>query len=86
MPTNLERVQAIANALVNGTATAQQVDKFGEALYGESPEAWAALTSAQKLEATIKKCRQWANITMRQYEEEKQRRAIVAPDNPLPEA
>lgn len=85
MPTNAQRFQAIGDALVNGTATPQQLDKFGEALYAETPEAWAALTQQKKLEIAVKKCRQWANYTTRQYAEEQQRRAISAPDDQLPE-
>lgn len=86
MATNMQRIQAIGDALVNGTATAQQLDAFGEALYGVSPAAWAELTNQEKLEVTIKKLRQFANYTIKQYKDEVARQAINNPADELPEA
>lgn len=86
MATNLERIQAIGDAIVNGTATTQQLDTFGEALYGVSPEAWAALSNAEKLAVTIQKVRQWANYTIKQYKDEQARLAVNNSADQLPEA
>ena len=78
MATNYQRVQAIGDAIVNGTATPEQLAKFGEALYAVSPSAWAAMTDAEKLAMTIQKVRQWANYTILQYDREQAAIAAAA--------
>lgn len=59
MATASERVTAIANALVNGTATADQKARLGEALaiHGAAHAEYVAATNAGKAEIGIRELR-----------------------------
>lgn len=86
MATNNQRWTAICDGLVNRTATDQEKEDLGAALYAD-PAGWAALTNGDKLAAAIKKMRQLCNHAIKQYKDELARNALV-PANPdqLPEA
>ncbi len=61
MATNTQRVQAIANALINGTATPAQINRIGLGLSREHPpfsDNYAEMTSAEKAGFIVSKFRQ----------------------------
>lgn len=55
MATYAQRAQAIGDALVNGTATAGQIDSLGQALAWESGQLgeYTAMTQGQKAEFLV---------------------------------
>lgn len=59
MATYAQRAQAIGDALINGVATAQQIDRLGVAFARQSGNAdhYAGLTNAGKAEFLVKAVR-----------------------------
>jgi len=60
MATYAERAQAIGNALLNATATAQQVDRLGAAIANNdgNSTAYAAMTQAAKAQFLVTRVRE----------------------------
>ncbi len=60
MATNTQRVQAIANALINATATPAQINRIGLGLSrdGVLSDNYAAMTSAEKAAFIVSQLRQ----------------------------
>lgn len=59
MATNLQRMQAIANALINGTATPAQLGRLGEALakHGSAYAEYVAADNAGKAGIALREMR-----------------------------
>jgi hypothetical protein len=70
MATYLQRGQAIGDALINGTATASQLNRLGKALsYREARlSEYEAGTNAQKAEIYVTAFRQFCLQVLREYE------------------
>lgn len=70
MATYAQRITAIGNALVNGTATTPQMDRLGAALAGRAGRAaeYAAATQAGKAQIAVEEtCRVLLDV-IRQHE------------------
>lgn len=80
MATYTERAQAIGNAIINATATAQQIDRIGTALaYNQGNSAsYATMTQAQKAQFLVTLIRDMVLAQVRSADMEAARRTAQA--------
>jgi len=92
MATALQRLTSIANALVNGTATAAQIDALARAYHGLSyaggdDPGWDTYTAAQKAALAMSGIRGEAKRILGQHRKRTlHQQADQAIDNEFPEA
>lgn len=93
MATYIQRGQTIGNALVNGVATPQQLDRLGKALANREARLQEYLDgdNAKKAEIYVGAFRQFCLRTLREYEgteaaQAAQEAAASAVDTDFPEA
>lgn len=83
--TNLERSQAICNAIINGVATTDQMHRLARACSGLSEAEYNALPNAQKAAIIPLAVRTWALGKIRAYDIHVAQQAAADPSDALPE-
>lgn len=85
MATNLQRSQAICDALINGVATVNQMNRLARALSGLSEADYNALTNAEKAAIIPTATRAWALGKIYAYDAHAAQQAVADPNDTLPE-
>lgn len=68
MATLLQRSQAVCDAIINGTATADQMNRLARAISGLPQAEYDALPAAEKAALIPQAVRGWALETIRRYD------------------
>lgn len=85
MATNLQRSQAICDAIINGVATVDQMNRLARACSGLSEAEYNALTNAQKAAIIPLACRTWALGKIHAYDLHAAQQATANPNDEFPE-
>ncbi len=86
MATNPQRVQAIANALINAIATPAQINRIGQGLAHQPPPFtgnYDALSNAEKMAFILAQLRQIVLFPIKQKDASDAARATPVPDPAL---